>query len=59
MIGRGVHGSNFFGSATEVKQHCRDIGHADVTQQSSLTTDAGAALTSKRSYVPSAPRGPE
>jgi hypothetical protein len=30
-----VHGSNFLGSAIEVKQHCRNIGHADVAQQSS------------------------
>jgi hypothetical protein len=42
-----VHGANFFGSAIEVKQHCRDIGHADVTQQSSATADGGGKLTGK------------
>jgi len=39
-----VHGSNFLGSAMEVKQHCRNIGHADVVQQSSAAIDGGAAL---------------
>jgi hypothetical protein len=30
-----VHGSNFVGSGDEVKQHWRDIGHADAVQQKS------------------------